>query len=490
MVHIATTLAREKFADLEKWLYGEDSNEESLRGVELGIETKGRELLRLLLQAHVDSRGIGSIAPALEVFEDNNRELVTYTYTKSNSRRVITIFGEIRICRLGYYLPGKPFIYPLDEKLQLPKRTYSYELQRRLVKKAVQGPFDEVLEALLEIIGVKIPKRSAEEIVIDASADFESFYQRRECNTQDVTGSILVGSVDCKGIPMIKNELSQQKVRRKKGEKAQKKKMATVAVVYTQKPYIRTPEEVVRSLFGLEKKDKKRQKPRRVENKRVWASLKAGKNMFIEEVRLEMNRRDPDHKKLYSVVTDGERALQIRITKIMKNENIILVLDFLHVLEKLWAAAHALYGEGTMKAQLFVHDRALRLLKGNVSQVVKGLRAIVTKRNIKGNKRKTIINASNYYYKNRSRMRYHEYLKTGIPIASGAVEGACKNLIKDRMERSGMRWSTVMAEAMVKMRAIYLSKDFDDYWNYHINCEQKRLYPKNKWKSVKVLESK
>ena len=65
-------------------------------------------------------------------------------------------------------------------------------------------------------------------------------------------------------------------------------------------------------------------------------------------------------------------------------------------------------------------------------------------------------------------MRYHEYLREGLPIASGAVEGACKNLIKDRMERSGMRWTEPTAEAMLKMRAIYVSGDFDMYWNYHI----------------------
>ena len=72
-------------------------------------------------------------------------------------------------------------------------------------------------------------------------------------------------------------------------------------------------------------------------------------------------------------------------------------------------------------------------------------------------------------------MRYHEYLANGWPIASGAVEGACKNLIKDRMERSGMRWTEAMAEAVVKLRAIYLSGDFDAYWLFHIQQEQNRL---------------
>jgi hypothetical protein len=57
------------------------------------------------------------------------------------------------------------------------------------------------------------------------------------------------------------------------------------------------------------------------------------------------------------------------------------------------------------------------------------------------------------------------------------VEGACKNLVKDRMERSGMRWTPTMAEAMLQLRATYLSGDFEEYWAYHVQQEQARLCP-------------
>ena len=79
--------------------------------------------------------------------------------------------------------------------------------------------------------------------------------------------------------------------------------------------------------------------------------------------------------------------------------------------------------------------------------------------------------------KQRALRRYDEYLAKGWPIASGPVEGACKNLIKDRMERSGMRWTPAMAEAVVKLRAIFISGDFDGYWEFHIQQDQQRLYP-------------
>ena len=481
----AELLARYEFDSLEKWLYSSEAHSLPLRGVEVAEQRRGRELLRLLLQAHVESRGDGDVGVAIRVREPHNPNVqLIYTHKREHIRHLITIFGEIHVKRIGYGMEGgRRSIHPLDERLQLPRRKYSYEIQRLVVKKAVQGPFDEAVDGVCDATGAIIPKRSAEKILIDASADFISFYERRQGSVGEEGGSILVGSIDCKGIPMVKSELAKKKVRRGKGKKAQKKKMATVAAVFTQKPYIRTPEEVVRSLFPTDEvQSKSRQKSSGPQRKRVWASLQASKDWFISDVKEEMDRRDSRGRKSRVVVTDGERALQRRACLMIKDA--VLVLDLLHVLEKLWAAAHALYKEGTDKSVEFVRLRALRILRGEVSQVVKGLRQIATKRKLKGKKEEALLGAAGYFYRNRSRMRYNEYLAQGLPIASGSVEGACKNLIKDRMERSGMKWSSDGAEAMVKMRAVYLSKDFDEYWDWHIAQDQERLYPKARWKPV------
>jgi len=81
-------------------------------------------------------------------------------------------------------------------------------------------------------------------------------------------------------------------------------------------------------------------------------------------------------------------------------------------------------------------------------------------------------------------MRYDSYLRKGYPIASGRVEGACKNLIKDRMERSGMRWTLPMAEAMLRLRAVYTSEHFEEYWPFHVDQDQQRLFQSVKWRKL------
>jgi hypothetical protein len=145
--------------------------------------------------------------------------------------------------------------------------------------------------------------------------------------------------------------------------------------------------------------------PPRPENKRVWASLLKGKTAVIQEVAEEMDRRDASRSMTRLALTDGEGALQIRVDQKL---NVTLILDLIHVLEKLWKAAYCFHAEGSLEADLWVIDRNLRILFGEVGQVVKGIRQSVTKRGLSGPKRKTLNAVANYLYRNRARMRYDD----------------------------------------------------------------------------------
>jgi len=466
---VITSAARE-FASLEAWLASRGTLQLPLHQIESQQQTRGREVQRLLLQAHLQLRGDGDVGPALRVPQAAGEEL--YTHRRLSTRGLKTIFGPVEIHRLGYSRDGAPSIYPLDRALALPARSFSYELQRRLVKAAVQNPFLESVQTIAELTGVSVSKRSLEEILPDAAQDFDAFYRQR--SAAPATGSILVAAVDGKGIPLVKPGGAKLTHRLSKGQKANKKRMATVATVFTRAPWVRTPQQVIESLFPTGRRTADEPVPPRPEHKRVWASLLKGKTAVIQEVAEEMERRDPSRSLTRLALTDGERALQIRVDRKL---HVTLILDLMHVLEKLWKAAYVFHAEGSLEADLWVLDRTLRILFGEVGQVVKGIRQSITKRGLSGAKLKTLNEVADYLYRNRTRMRYDRYLARGWPIASGPVEGACKNLIKDRMERSGMRWTEPMAEAIVQLRAIYLSGDFDAYWDFHIEQDQRRLYP-------------
>src|SRR5206468_4913946 len=122
-------------------------------------------------------------------------------------------------------------------------------------------------------------------------------------------------------------------------------------------------------------------------------------------------------------------------------------------------------------------DRVLRILQGEVRSVVAGLRQMGTKRTLRGKKREKLAKLCGYLENNAHRMRDDAYLAAGYPIASGVIEGACRHFVKDRMERSGMRWTSAGAQAMLDLRACWLNGDWAAYQAFHITCETERLHP-------------
>jgi hypothetical protein len=495
--------ARFAFRQLETWLTSDEAATSSEAQVEEQLEQRGRDLLRLLLQAHIRQRGTGDVGPALQVFSPpadatsvevdasaSPPDGVRHGEKRLHPCTLHTILGEVTVERTAYATPGQTSVHPLDEQLQLPERSFSYPLQERVVRHAVQGPFDEAVLNVECDTGVRLSKRSAEQIVQEATVDFQAFYQQHQVLDLKESGPIVVTGIDGKGVPMIKPEETLRKPRRGKGDKKHKKRMATVATVRTQQLRVRTPEEVVESLFRTTPKEKqprtRRKTPTPPEHKRVWANLLQSKDEVVAEVVEEVKRVDPTGSKTHVALCDGERALQKRILPALLAvvPTVLLILDLMHVVEKLWKAGHCFYPEGSEEATAWVRKQTLRVLQGKVSQVIKGMRLSATKQGLKGAKRETVDRVAKYLRRNRRYMKYDEYLRQGLPIASGCVEGACKNLIKDRMERSGMRWSLEGAEAMIQLRSLYVSGDLDDYWDFHLEQEPRRLYPPGRWEVV------
>jgi hypothetical protein len=492
------------YRQLEAWLTSAEANRYSEAQVEEQLDQRGRELLRLLLQAHLRQRGSGEVGPALRVFspaaaavtsDDNAAAPPTDAATRHGEKRLHdrdlhTIFGEVTVTRTAYAAVGQASVHPLDEQLHLPERSFSHPLQERLIRHAVQGPFAEAVQNVERDTGVILSKRTAEQLAQEAAVDFQAFYRQHQVTDPKQSGPIVVTGIDCKGVPMIKPEQTLRKPRRGKGDKKHKKRMATVATVRTQQVRVRTPEEVVESLFRTTPKQKQPRRNRGAiqprEHKRVWANLLQSKDEVIAEVAEEVRRVDPTGGKTHVALCDGERALQKRILPALQGvvPAVLLILDLLHALEKLWQVAHCFYPEGSEEATAWMRKQTLRVLQGKVSQVVKGMRQSATKRGLSGQKKETVEKVAKYLRRNRKYMKYDEYLRQGLPIASGCVEGACKNLIKDRMERSGMRWSLAGAEAMIQLRSLYLSADLDDYWDFHLEQEHRRLYPPGRWEVV------
>jgi hypothetical protein len=396
-------------------------------------------------------------------------------------RRYVSIFGEFRLSRVVYgSREGQKLEFvPLDNRLQLPSSIFSYVLQNWDQSLCVEEAFGQAQATMWRMLKLKQPVNSLEHMNQEMAQEATTFMLNRPQAEQE--GELVVASADQKGIVLRRQpDDPPPKAHRSKGDKASQKRMATVATVYSVDRHGRTAEEVVAALFR-DQPEASRNRPQ-PQGKEVWASLPrdeqpgSGIDAAFAWMLGELYVRGRAKDKPLVYISDGQETLWDARQEWLP-ERAVNILDLLHVTPRLWQAAHVFHPEGSQAAENFVRARVLRVLQGHAAGVIRGLRAMATKHGVSGAKKKTITKVCGYLEANLERMHYDAYLRAGYPIASGAVEGACRHLVKDRMERAGMHWTIAGAQAMLDVRSIYVSGLWDEYQQYRIQVETQRLYP-------------
>jgi hypothetical protein len=457
---------------------------------ELRIDTVERDLMRQLLAlghtllslfvAHQGDGNLGQTVPG-----DEGRTL--NRLPEKHDRRYVSIFGELIISRFVYGSREGQKIErtPLDERLGLPENSFSYVLEDWSQRLCLKESFAEAASSLEMLLGLRLGSRTLEQMNQTMAGFATAFRASIEPPPAEEEGPILVVTADGKGVPMrrpVEAEApSKPHHRRTKGEKANKKQMACVGAVYSIEPFVRTADDILDEVIRRQKL-KERPKP---QHKQVWAELSrdvdgfpvTAKEGLFCQLCDELTARNLGHDRPVVCLMDGERALW-EAQRVYFPEA-VGVLDLFHVMERLWAVAHCLHKEGSDEAEEFVEGRLRELLKGRVGAVIGGFRQRLTKGKFSVSGRRVIKSAIEYFENNRNQMKYDEYLAAGYPIGSGVAEGACRHLVKDRMEQTGMRWTVEGAQAMLHVRALYLNDEWDEYVAFRIERDQDRLYRKN-----------
>jgi len=370
----------------------------------------------------------------------------------------------------------------LDAELNLPANRYSYILNEWAMLLGVRGAYNKVIDVLRTIMRIDLWNRPIEDMMSKASEQVEEFYEEQPIIEERSEGEILVVAADGKGVPMKKEEAEKPRIRLKKGEKRGKKKMSTVTAVYTIEKNERTVDDVVKEVIEAEKAVKAKEEPKGIESKKerpkpknkvVKATLE-GKERAFKDVSKQVEERDPENKKKRVALVDGEHKLRELINTCLVG--FCIILDLFHVLEYLWKASHVFHKEGAEEADTWVIKRLRMLLEGKVLQVIKELKDALNDKKLSKSKLKALEKVIVYLENGKEHMRYDVYLSEGYPIGSGVVEGACRNLVKDRMEMTGMRWTIDGAEAVLQMRTIDVNGLWEKFWDFRTKKMHKILY--------------
>jgi hypothetical protein len=457
--------SREAFARAEGWLAGAEAAGLGLAGLEGELAVRGRELARLLLQDYLFARAAAEPRLARVTGPDG---ICRGRAERGHARKLASVLGPVTVTRIGYRAPGARNVYPADAELGLPPGRHSHGLAQMVACQAARGSLEQACAQVRSRTGCALGTRQAQQLVRAAACDFDGFYAAWP-RPAPGPGQVLVLSCDAKGVRMRPGQLRpraeraaakavpRQDGRLSQGEVRTRKRMAATGAVFALTPAPRTARDIVGP-------GPRRPGPR-AQGKWLTASVTATTAAVVAAVFAEADRRDPARERTWIALADGnkDQIRQIRAQAAARGITVTITCDLIHLSEHLWEAAWCLFPAASPDAGPWVRDR------------IAALRAAAAR--LGKTRRKTIEKTAAYLQAKAPYLDYPAALAAGWPIATGVIEGACRHLVKDRMDITGARWGTQTADAILQIRALLANGDFDAYWAWHLDREHERNHP-------------
>ncbi|NJP91625.1 ISKra4 family transposase [Nonomuraea sp. FMUSA5-5] len=261
------------------------------------------------------------------------------------------------------------------------------------------------------------------------------------------------------------------------GQKSCRKRMATLGALYDAEPAPRRPHDVIALPGGRAGERRPRPGPH-ANGKWLCGSVINDPDEVIAALFDQAEARDPRHARVWVVLVDGAHhqldLIRAEAARRSAAITITIVIDVIHVIEKLWAGAWCLHRPADPGAEDWVATHALVLLAGHTRQVITDLDSQAT--HLPADRREGIDTCMRYLSEHAEFLRYDQALAAGWPIATGVIEGACRHLIADRLDITGARWGLAGAEAILKLRALVTNNDLSEYWRHHLGQEHQRVH--------------
>jgi hypothetical protein len=396
------------------------------------------------------------------------------------SRPLRTIFGLHTIEAYVYSLGSheKIQLRPVDTRLQLGPGRASYLFEEFSQYFCVEQAFGASTAAIEAVFRQRVSVDSLEHINQSLGEQAAEFFDHLPRPPAAEEGELLVLTGDGKGVPIVQADVAQLAAFEEPPDRPGNRRMAILTGVYSVDRFPRTPEEIVAALFrdGERSRGGDRPQPQFKRLRGCFAktydadtdepTIVSGAFESFSWAAVEIGARWRRGQPLVCLI-DGQESLWDAAAACLEiaplpPAALVEILDVLHVSQYVWRAAKVFHASHEHR-EAFARERLLRILRGEVHGVIASLRQMASRRKLPSKGRREIAIVCGYFQKHAHRMRYDEYLRQGYPIATGVIEGACRHLVKDRMERSGMRWRLSSAQAMLNVRAVFLSADWQAF---------------------------
>ena len=456
----------EQFAGLLTWA-AEESGFLDHGEREDVIGQEGRELQRRLLQATfaLDAAREERIAQVTSVAGIRHG-----TVEAGHGRGLASVFGPVRVTRMAYRNRREPNLYPADARQVLPDDPYSMGMRALAAYHLATGGYGQAQDVIGARTGVTVGRAQLTGLAGDLAAWTDDFYEERSRDAEQEEqpdSDVIMMQGDGKGIAL--------RPEHRKGGGTDPahpgiKKMAEIVAVADFTPAVREPDDIAAPPA------RRRAHPGPVaRDKWVSASITDDIPAMIGKAFDEADRRDPERVRQRVFLVDGNKQ---QITAIgdhakARGLKVPVLIDYIHVSGYIGKAAAVLRPGDPVAAGQWADGQLLRVLHGRAKAVAATLKSVAAKTRSSPRTRHLDLadmdRAVTYLENNHQHMRYDKALAKGWPIATGMIEGACRFVIEDRFGITGARWSPDGAEDILKLRAVVVNGDLDDYMRYYKN---------------------
>jgi hypothetical protein len=430
------------------------------------IAESGRELQRQLLESTfaIDCAREERAAPLISAAGIRHG-----TVEKGRGRGVVSIFGPVRAARMAYRNAREANLYPADARWILPEDPYSMGMRALVAYHLAEGGYGQAQEVIAARTGATVGRAQLAQLAGDLAGWVDEFYDQRAfgADTDLPDSDVIMMQADGKGIAMRPGH--------RKGASAGKepdaahpgiKKMAEIVAVADFTPAVRDPGDIAAPPA------RRRERPGpQARDKWVAASITETIEDMIGVAFNEADRRDPEQVRQRVFLVDGNKQQLSAIAAHAQERGlkVPVLIDFIHVSGYLGKAAAALHPGDPQAAREWADGQRLRVLHGRARAVAATLASVAARARARNSRHDLtdVDKAVTYLTNNHKYMGYDKALAAGWPIATGVIEGACRFVIEDRFGITGARWSPDGADVILKLRAVVVNGDLDDYMTYY-----------------------
>jgi hypothetical protein len=392
------------------------------------------------------------------------------TVERGCERGLASIFGPVTVTRMAYRNRKEPNLYPADARQALPADPYSLGMRALAARELAVSGFGQAQADIEDRTGVRIGHAQLSDIADDLARWTGDFYEERarDADGDPPAGDVIMMQADGKGIAMRPEH--RKNAGKGDGTRPGVKKMAEIVAVADFTPAVREPEDIAAPAAR-----RKAHPGPKARDKWVSASVTETIEDKIADAFDEAGRRDPHRIRQRVFLVDGNKqqiaAIEAEAGK--RGLKVPVLIDYIHVSGYLGKAAAALHPGDPVTAGQWADGQLLRILHGRAKAVAATLASVA--RRTRANPRKRNLDltdldkAVTYLNNNHQHMKYDKALEKGWPIATGLIEGSCRYVIEDRFGITGARWSPEGAETILKIRAVVVNGDLDDYMDYYKN---------------------